>query len=347
MALSQQPFIKNKWRWRGRRKREFVEVLSALMINGFTLNEAIPFMEVIMPQLKVELFELNRTFLEGKTLSEGLGLLGFTDYEKMILYLGEMDGNLSESLVLIAERLQKQKARQGELKKVLTYPIILVGFLMGILFAMRWVVLPEVKQTVAGRNQFSFANFIINWGPESVLIIGVIFCLSGVIFLIVTRDKSGLERLSLLSRMPVFHLYISYVMTAFFANEIGKLLLSGLEMQDILKVMGQSGAGRVSKDFSEQVITCYQKGLGWGQSLKGIPFLKKELGHIVQRGEAKGKLGKELMLYSERLWQDLNTKVETALVWIQPLIFVGIAIVILLVYGALLLPIYQEMEGVI
>ena len=65
---------------------------------------------------------------------------------------------------------------------------------------------------------------------------------------------------------------------------------------------------------------------------------------MIEYGEVKSKLGSELEIYAEKTWEDFFRRVHKAMNVIQPLVFVFVALVIVLLYAAMLLPIYQNME---
>lgn len=83
------------------------------------------------------------------------------------------------------------------------------------------------------------------------------------------------------------------------------------------------------------------------EQLEDYSFFTKEFTIIVHQGEAKGKLGAELLLYSELIWGRFFSKLERLMTWIQPLIFLLVAVLIVTIYAAILLPIYGNMEGVL
>ncbi|WP_373761117.1 type II secretion system F family protein, partial [Streptococcus ferus] len=58
----------------------------------------------------------------------------------------------------------------------------------------------------------------------------------------------------------------------------------------------------------------------------------------------KAKLGSELIFYAEEIWERFFSSIQKAIQLIQPLVFIFVAIVIVLIYVAMLLPIYQNME---
>ena len=81
------------------------------------------------------------------------------------------------------------------------------------------------------------------------------------------------------------------------------------------------------------------------RQLAAYPFYES-IGFNDSTREVKGKLGKELMVYSNVCFQGFS-KIERVITLVQPLIFIIIACLIIGVYGAMLLPIYGNMEGVL
>lgn len=67
----------------------------------------------------------------------------------------------------------------------------------------------------------------------------------------------------------------------------------------------------------------------------------------MEYGELKSKLGKELMIFSEENWSLFFERMERAMQLIQPIVFLLVALLIILIYGAMLLPIYSNMGNLI
>ena len=59
----------------------------------------------------------------------------------------------------------------------------------------------------------------------------------------------------------------------------------------------------------------------------------------------RDRIGKDLLAYSKLAYQKLLEKTNQLLAWIQPLLFMVIAIVIICTYLALLLPLYSSLGG--
>ena len=55
-------------------------------------------------------------------------------------------------------------------------------------------------------------------------------------------------------------------------------------------------------------------------------------------------MGSELEIYAEKTWESFFTRVNRAMNLVQPLVFIFVALLIVLLYAAMLLPMYQNME---
>ena len=65
---------------------------------------------------------------------------------------------------------------------------------------------------------------------------------------------------------------------------------------------------------------------------------------MIEYGEVKSRLGRELEVYAQKTWEKFFSRINQAMNLVQPLVFVFVALVIVLLYAAMLLPIYQNME---
>jgi len=89
------------------------------------------------------------------------------------------------------------------------------------------------------------------------------------------------------------------------------------------------------------------EGKSFNEKIESYPFFKEELALIIEYGQMKSRLGRELSLYADETFDDFFSQVDRSLQLIQPLIFLFVAMMIIMIYAAMLLPIYQNMEMVV
>ena len=132
-------------------------------------------------------------------------------------------------------------------------------------------------------------------------------------------------------------------MTAYYAREWGNMIGQGLELSQIFAIM-QEQPSQLFKEIGEDMAAALQGGQGYADKVASYPFFKKELSLMIEYGEVKSKLGSELEVYAEKTWEEFFLRINRAMNFIQPLVFIFVALVIVLLYAAMLLPIYQNME---
>ena len=129
----------------------------------------------------------------------------------------------------------------------------------------------------------------------------------------------------------------------YYAREWGNMIGQGLELSQIFAIM-QDQPSQLFQEIGADMAAALQAGQGYADKVASYPFFKKELSLMIEYGEVKSKLGSELEVYAEKTWEEFFLRINRAMNFIQPLVFIFVALVIVLLYAAMLLPIYQNME---
>ena len=115
---------------------------------------------------------------------------------------------------------------------------------------------------------------------------------------------------------------------------MGKLLAQGLEMKEVIDLMRHTTNYPLMKELAGAISEGLLVGETLHRQLVAYPFYKS-IGFNDSTREVKGKLGKELMVYSNVCFQVFQ-KIERVITLVQPFIFIIIACLIIGVYGAML-----------
>nr|WP_267130155.1 competence type IV pilus assembly protein ComGB [Lactococcus insecticola] len=315
---------------------QLIKLMTNLFSSGFHLAEIINFLErsnLVEDQFVIAM----RTGLEnGRNLAQILADLHFSPSVVTQIALADFHGNTQQTLALVQENLTKMQKVRQKLISVATYPVILLGFLMLIMLGLKTYLLPQVDGTNA-------AGVLINYLPwiflTSVATLAVIVGVIRRYF----KKSSPLKIFQKMGQMPVLKHYLRLYFTAFYAREWGNLIKQGLELRQILGIMQDQG-NRLFKEIGEDVAKAMQRGGQFQNKVASYHFFTPELALIIAYGEMKSKLGDELLVYSDEVWLQFFEKIERAMNLIQPLIFLFVALMIVLIYAAMLLPIYSQMD---
>lgn len=318
------------------RQKKVVELLNNLFSSGFHLAEMINFLKRSALLEKTYVEKMKEGLATGKPFSEIMASLGFSDSVVTQLSLAELHGNLSLSLTKIEEYLENVSKVKKKLIEVATYPFILLIFLVFIMLGLRNYLLPQLERQ-------NSATQLISQLPQIFLgSLGVVLVLLAIGFYWF-RKSSKIVVFSFLARLPFCGTFIQAYLTAYYAREWGNMIGQGLELSQIFQMMqGQRSA--MFQEIGKDLEVALQNGQEFSQVVKHYPFFKKELGLIIEYGEVKSKLGCELEVYAQKTWEKFFSRINQAMNLVQPLVFVFVALVIVLLYAAMLLPIYQNME---
>ncbi|MGL4697082.1 competence type IV pilus assembly protein ComGB [Enterococcus larvae] len=323
---------------------DFFKLLAELLKNGFSVNQSFSFMKKakIFPQSIIDF--LITELEKGEELTQSLMTLGISSEIITQIEFAQSHGNLSGTLQGIEKHLitlQKQRENMG---KILVYPLILLMFLFSALLGMRQFLLPQLQMSGLTATD-NFGVQIVQGSPYyigSFVLTMVVLSFSTQQFL---KGKTAFGRAILLARVPWFRSYYVQYLSGFFALEWGKLFDQGMEIKHIVELMKNLVNDSLMKELSEIIEAKLTEGEAFYQQLEGFPFFADELALIIQQGEMKGNLGKELLIYSGICRRSFFTRIEKLIQWFQPIIFLIIAIAVVGIYAAMLLPIYGGIEN--
>ena len=304
--------------------------------SGFHLAEIVDFLgrSALLESAYVQ--QMRQGLASGQTFSEIMAGMGFSHAVSTQLSLAELHGNLSLALLKIEEYLDNVSKVKKKLIEVATYPMMLLGFLVMIMMGLRNYLLPQLTSQ-------NLATQVISQLPSIFLIsILTLIGLVGGTYLAFKRRKK-IVIYSLLARIPFVGSFVKIYLTAYYAREWGNMIGQGLELSQIFQIM-QNQKSALFQEIGQDLSLALQNGQEFSQKISSYPFFKKELSLIIEYGEVKSKLGSELEIYAHKTWEEFFSRINRSMNLIQPLVFVFVALMIVLLYAAMLLPLYQNME---
>lgn len=321
----------------------FIQLLADLLFNGFTIQESLLFMQKSRSISKQSIDFLIQMMERGENLTRGLVELGFKPIILTQIEFAQIHGDLAGTLKKIKQHLRIVEKQRQSLYKVLSYPLLLLLFLLVVLISIRQLLLPQLMANGTVQANNVGISFIQKSPYYLLFFLSISLVLALSIFKFLKKQKP-LAKAKLLAKVPLFGIVYKEYNSAFFALEWGKLFDQGMEIKTVIDLMQLSTQDSLFSELSRAIEKQSVLGYSFYEQLPAFPFFAPELALIIQQGEVKGNLGKELLLYSELCWERFFTKIERTIQWIQPLIFLVVALLVVSIYAAMLLPIYGGME---
>jgi type IV pilus assembly protein PilC len=333
----------------------FSRQLATLIGAGLPLSQS---MRTIAEQTENKRFrgvieEILADIEAGKALSESFAKYPEL-FDKVFLSLikaGEASGTLDEALKRIANQQEKDAAMMGKIKGALTYPIIVLVVIFGVMGFMMFTVVPQVEKlyndldkelpllTAVMVNGASFLSTF--WWLVLLIAGGAIYFLRQ--YLKTEDGIKGMDTFKL--NVPLFGVMFRKLYMARFARTAQTLLNTGVPMLDMLKITSDAVnnvvVGKSISNAAEKV----KGGKALSDSIEPEDYIMKLVPQMIKIGEQSGKvdemLGRAAQVYEDELDEQIKS-ISTA---IEPILMVVLAVMAGGMVGAILFPIYSLVNG--
>src|SRR5699024_2004805 len=329
----------------------FLKRLGHLLIEGFSMKDALIFLSTTGDtKIKRWIVSIQNGLEQGHSFHEELKKLNFNDRICSQIYFSMIHGQFASTIYECGVQQLKRMERKKNLQQILTYPLLLVVFIVGMLFAMRYILLPHITQlTTANSDHMGLGtHLVLVFIRESPLIIiwsSFLIIVGVILFRLYLSEKTAIEISTILTNLrpvkPLLQLYY----TQFIALEWGQLIKNGTHLKDLTDIMKADRTTPLIQEIGLSISLNLKQGFSFKEAVGEFSFLKGELIDIIDYGEQSSNLGKELILYSNQCEEELQLYIEKLMTYIQPIVFIGIGIMIVSIYAALLLPTFSLLKG--
>ncbi len=308
--------------------------------NGFSIKQALAFMVNFLPKEKLWIRQLQRQLTQGKILIQALEESHIKQELVDQIAIAQQHGQLVTSLEQLVKSLQMKAQQMTKLKGMLNYPILLIVLLGGFYLAMKIYIQPQLQDFGGKTYQL----------PTSVIVaLGGVGLLSAVLislFWFKWHRALPLQRVALQCRLPfmggIFKKYYAYLI----CTDLAIYLSNGLNLAEILQALQKLPPKSFLSALAKQIESQLQRGQSLDSIIKNNLILPTELLTFIHRGSDLKLLAQEMRIFSQLLFNKLIDDLNRLMLKVQPLAFMVIASLILLMYLQLLMPIYNMMGSI-
>lgn len=328
----------------------------------FTLSAGIPMirsLEIINgnienKRLKAVIDELIEEIQKGRNMSDVL-----KEKEEIpnmfasMVEVGESTGYLDEIIKDMSIYYDKQHQQKLKIKSALSYPKVLVVF--GALITMGLITfvvptfvetitssggqVPLITRIVIGISDFCRNNFII----LMILVVG------SIIFKKYVLDKNEnyiYERDKFLMNSKRLGAITQQVTTARFARTFSILLKGGMGIIESIDIVSESIGNEYTKQLLQECKELVNVGSSVGEALEAKEVFPSLLTQMMKIGEESGNIDSILDQISDFYDSESDFAIKKFTSLIEPVVIIGLAVVVGLVIVALVLPMFQSMGSV-
>ncbi|WP_102345601.1 competence type IV pilus assembly protein ComGB [Bacillus sp. Marseille-P3661] len=341
----------NRGKWPVKDQAIFLKRLSYLLQKGYTLSTAIEFLKLYQSRNRkddLELIVLN--LKQGTPFFDVLSFLGFSSDALSYIFFAVKHGDLETGLLQAGEFLDKKIAYKNKLVAVMRYPLFLLVFVGILLAIMQDILLQQfisLQESIDDLPQSRIINtaMLLQLDFAQISLAILIFSLFLFTFYwFYFRRKQPIEKQLFLCKLPVLRKITSKYNTYFFSFHLGTLLGSGLSINDALSVFEEQDHLLFFNAESKRIRKFLLEGEQLEKILKVTPYYEDELSTIIIHGQANGLLVNELLDYSQIVIDRLEGSFKLWLRLLQPMVIIFVGLLVILMYLAIMLPLYGMMQ---
>ncbi|HWI08367.1 MAG TPA: type II secretion system F family protein, partial [Solirubrobacteraceae bacterium] len=277
--------------------------LATMVSSGMTILRALYVLEAQTENKKLaeQLVAVRKDVEAGLPLSDALGRhpKTFNPLYVAMTRAGETGGVLEESLLRVADQLEKEESLRRQVKSAMAYPIVILSFAMLVMIGMVAFIVPVfagVFEEIGGDAEMpAMTRFVM---AISNVVTGQWYLLIGATAIAVISfikwkktDKGRAVWQRFLLRIPfkigdIFH----KVALARWSRTFGALMGAGVPLLQAIDITSQTAGNIVVEEAMGNVTTSVKAGGTIAQPLMDSPAFPAMVGHMVKVGEETGAL---------------------------------------------------------
>ncbi|WP_239421744.1 competence type IV pilus assembly protein ComGB [Bacillus sp. CGMCC 1.16541] len=340
-----------KKKWTLKQQSKFLIQLSKLLEKGYTLSQALEFLQFqLPPYLREQIDYVSLQLKSGDSLHTAFRALGFHKDVLSYLYFAEQHGDVYFALRESGNMLHQKVVHMKKFQKLAQYPAMLLFFMMVILFLLSTVLLPQFQslyESIGHSQSTGFMLFmsVISLFPYVPPFACVLLLLIYFSYWQLRKKLSPTKQVKLLLRIPIVRRIVPLFNAYFFAIHLSNLLKGGLSIYSCLKLFEKQQHYPFFCEEASYLMKQLSAGFQLGDMIKERPYFDREFASVIKHGELNGNLPQELYDYAAFMIEKIEQIIHKSLQIVQPVMFSLIGLVILLMYLGVMVPMFNVMSS--
>ncbi len=329
----------------------FSRQLSTLINAGLPLLQALRSVnkQATSKPLKVILNQIIADIEGGSTLSAAMGKHPrvFNQVYVSLVAAGETSGTLDAALERLAIQQEKDADLNSKIRGAMTYPVIVLFVMGGVVGFMVVKVLPQVKILYSGlpgaqlplitRILLAVSNFIIHfWLVVLIVLVVLIFFMTR--WARTGPGKEVVDKIKM-TAWPFGPLFMKVYM-ARFARTGSTLIASGVPLLQMLSITSDAVNNvhiqRTIKKATEKV----KGGKSLADSIDNDPNFLPLVPSMIRIGEQSGAMEQMMTKVADYYEKEVDNQIANISSIIEPVMMIILGVVAFIIVAAVLLPIY-------
>ncbi len=271
----------------------------------------------------------------------------FDEVYRAVVAAGEQSGALGPVLERLADDLEQQQALRTKVLGALLYPaIVSVVAMIIVMVLVTWVV-PQIANVFTTSKRalplltvamLNISAFVRNWGWAVALL-----AVAGVTALTLARRNEAFRQRSdaWVLRLPLLGRLARGYNAARFGGTLSLLAGAGVPILKALQAAAETLGNRAMRADALDALVQVREGAPLASALAGKKRFPGLLAMFARLGEQTGQLPQMLNRASTQMSAEVQRRALSAATIMEPLLIVGMGLIVVLIMLAVLMPIIQ------
>ena len=332
--------------------------LSTMVSSGMSLLRALYVIEeqTESDKLREIWIEVRKDVEAGVALSDALQRHpeAYNELYVAMVQAGETGGILDQTLVRVAEQLEKDAALRRQIKAAMVYPSLIGGFAFVVLFALVTFLVPVFEKIFKdfGGELPAITKFTV-W--LSHMFTQRWYIMFAVIFAVVwlfrywkrsERGRMQWDRLKLKAPMKIGGI-VQKVALARFSRTFSGLIAAGVPMLEAIEITGKTSGNKVVEMAMDDVRDSVKRGGSLTQPMTKVPeafpiMVTQMIGVGEETGALETMMSKVADFYEEQV--DAAVKALTSI--LEPVMIVVVGAIVGFIVISMYLPMFKVYDSI-
>lgn len=342
---------------RGKVKARYLTVLYRQLAD--LLRAGVPMLrslDVLAKQTShAVLAELTREVKEdvagGQTLADAMEKhpRAFSELHVSMIRAGERGGFLEDVLERISGFAERQDELRNKLLGAIIYPIVLLFVATLVVVFLMTFVVPQLREFIPKESYNIFTHIVFGATDTFLdyypLILGSIFAVGFAVWTF-KRSERGTRAIARAKlRAPIIGKVVTIVAVCRFCRILGTMLHNGVPILQALKISKDSAGNLILAEEIEKAAESVRKGDPLSTPLAACGLFPLDVINMIQVAEEGNNLEPVLIQIAETNEARTGRQIDLAVRIVEPMLLLCMAVIVMSIAMALLLPILTMSSG--
>jgi len=264
-----------------------------------------------------------------------------------VVSAGERSGSLAMVLTSLADDLEASQALKSKIVSAALYPAIVSAIAVLIVVFLMVYVLPQVASAFSSSKHslpmlttimLAISDVLSHWWW--LILLGLVSA-AGMFKLALRNPTTRLKWHAGLLRMPVLGDMLRSYNGARFAGTLGMLTSAGVTILQALQAASKTVGNRAMQHDLQEVTRMVREGAPLGLALAQKPRFPKLVSTFARLGAETGDMGPMLLRVGKQLSDQVQRRAMQLASVLEPLLILGMGLVVMMIVLAVLMPIIE------